>query len=76
MMGIFKPFWLMIIKWGATIGFVLMVLFRVRQSGKDAVYNEQVKESLEGVKARDEIENSIINASDDKYNKLRKKWTR
>ena len=66
----------MIIKWGAAIGFVLMVLFRVRQSGKDAVYNKQVKESLEGVKARDKIENDILIASDDKLSKLRKEWTK
>jgi len=72
----FRPFWLMIVRWGATIVFILLMLFKVRQSGKDAVYNKQVKESLEGVKARDKIENSIITASDDKSSKLRKKWTK
>lgn len=76
MIELLKPFWMGVIKWGAIVGGILLVLFKVRQSGKDAVQNENIKETLEGVKVRDKIKDNIVTADDVERKRLRKKWNR
>lgn len=69
----FKPIYLIIGKWLGIIGAVLLVLFRVRQSGKDAERHKVMRDTLEGVRIRDKIENDV--ATSDTHS-LRKKWER
>lgn len=71
-----KPFLIIIVQWLGIAFAALFVLFKVRQSGKDSVKNESIKATLEGVKIRDKIENTNLIASDDKLDKLRRKWQR
>jgi len=45
-----KPFWLSIVKWGAVTLAVMAILFKVRQSGKDAVMVENLEKDLNNAK--------------------------
>jgi hypothetical protein len=45
-----KPFWLSIVKWGAVTLAVMAILFKVRQSGKDAVMVENLEKDLSNAK--------------------------
>lgn len=69
MWELFKPF---IIKWGAFIGGILLILFKVRQSGRKEEEQRSMLETLRGIQIRDKIESDITNLSDDKLNKLYK----
>ena len=76
MLEIFKPFWGIIVKWtGIAIG-ILLILFKVRQSGKEVEQRKQAMETLKGLQTRDEIENNVSNISDTRLAKLHKLWTR
>ncbi len=76
MLEFLKPFWSIIVKWGAIISGVLFVLLKVRQSGTEAEQRKEAMETLAGVKIRDKIENDIANLSDAKLAKLHTLWTR
>lgn len=73
---ILRPFCTAIIQWAGIAIAAILLLFKVRQDGKNAVKNESLAVTLKGVKARDRIENNNLIASDDKLDKLRKKWER
>lgn len=60
---------------GLTIG-ILVILFKTRQSGKDSVKVDILKETVKGVEIRDEIKNNISSASNIERKRLRKKWNR
>lgn len=76
MLTLIKPFFLIIGRWIAIISGVLLVLFKIRQSGTQAEQRKEAMETLAGVKTRDKIENDIARTSDSKLNKLCKKWTK
>ncbi len=76
MLQFLKPFWLQIIKYGGIVLGVILILFRARQSGKEAEEAKSMLETLKGLKTRDKIENNIANINDNKLNKLRSKWTK
>ncbi len=76
MYELLRPIWITLVKWGAIVGGILLILFKVRQSGKDIVRNENIKETLDGVEARDKVEDHIVASSDLERRRLRKKWTR
>ncbi len=63
-LSLLKPFWLQIVKYGAIIGGVLLVLFKARQSGKEVQQRKQAIETLRGVKVRDKIQDKVNFASD------------
>ena len=76
MIELLKPFWIGIVKWGAIVGGILLVLLKVRQSGKDAVKKDALEKTLDGVMARDKIEDKVASAGNAERERLRKKWTR
>ena len=76
MAELLKPFWLGIVKWGAIMGSVLLVIFKIRQSGKDAVRNETMVETLRGVRERDKIKDNIAKSDNANRKRLREKWQR
>lgn len=76
MIELLKPFWSATVKYCLIVGAALLVLFKARQSGKESVRNENIKESLKGVKVRDKVENNVISAPDSERDRLRKKWQR
>lgn len=71
-----RPLWLPILKIGGVIFSVILILLKVRQSGKDAARVENLKITLKGMQTRDKIENDIAITSDDKYERMLKKWRR
>lgn len=75
MLTILKPFWLSILKYASIAGAVLLVVFKIRQSGRDAERVENMKETLSHVKIRDAIERDV-NRNDNATERLRAKWTR
>ena len=76
MFNLLRPIQLLIIKCAVIIGGVLVILFKARQSGREVEKHKAMRDTLKGVQIRDKIENNIIIANDDKYNKLREKWTK
>lgn len=76
MLEFLKPFWLAIVKWAAIAGAIALVLFKVRQSGKEAEQHKAMRETLKEVRVRDRIEENIGNADDAKLKRLHDKWTR
>lgn len=52
------------------------MLFKTRQSGKEAVERKQAMETLKETKIRDNIENTLSAATNTEYDRLRKKWSK
>lgn len=57
-----KPYWLSIVKWGAVVMAVLAILFKVRQSGKDAVRVEHLEKDLSNAKEVIREDNIVADA--------------
>jgi len=72
MIEILKYFW----KYIAITGGVLLVLFKARQSGKDAVKHENMVSTLNAVKQREKTSQFVDSSSDDERKRLRKKFNR
>lgn len=64
MLELLKPFWLIICKWGAIFGGILLVILKARQSGKQVEQRKEAIETLRGVKVRDKIQDEVDSASD------------
>lgn len=75
MLSLLKPFWLTIAKYAAIAGSILLIVFKIRQSGRDAERAENMKETLSHVKIRDAIERDV-NRNDNATERLRAKWSR
>lgn len=60
---------------GLAIG-ILVILFKTRQSGKDSIKVDILKETVKGVEIRDKVKNNISTASSSERKRLRKKWNR
>lgn len=75
MLTLLKPLWLKIAQWGAIIGGIALVLLKVRQSGKEAVENKDIKDTLHGIQIRDKVEGDINALSDSDFAKLHDEWT-
>lgn len=65
-----KPFWIPIIRYGTIILGVLLVLFKARQSGKDAVKNNMIEKTLQGIKTHEKIADNINSLDNATVNKL------
>ena len=76
MLNILKPIWLPFIKFGALIFGILLVLLKVRQSGKQSEQQEQINKTLKEVQTRDKIEQDVNNSNDAEQLRLKDKWTR
>lgn len=76
MLAFLKPYWLTIAKWGGIVLGVLLVLVKVRQSGKDAVRVENLEKGLEDAKTSNEIEDAIAGTPIDKQRDELSKWNR
>ena len=76
MLAFLRPYWLIIAKWGAIIGGVLLVLMKVRQSGKDAVRVENLEKGLEDAKTSSAIEDAVAGTPIDKQRDELSKWNR
>lgn len=76
MLNFLKPIWLTILKWSGIVGGILLLLAKVKQSGKDEEDNKLIKNTLKEVQVRDKIENDIASAGDAKLNSLHKRWTK
>ena len=75
MLNLLKPFWLSIVKYAAIVGGILLVVFKIRQSGRDAERAENIEKVVENVQIRHDVERSV-NSFDNASGRLRKKWTR
>jgi hypothetical protein len=51
-------------------------VFGVRRAGREAERADQMKETIEKVKVRNEVENNVVSMSDADRQRLRDKWTR
>jgi len=76
MIAILKLYQAHIIKWGAIIGGILLVLFRVRQSGKESVIRTQDKETIKELQTSAKIDNRIDSLTNPEYKRLYKKWSK
>jgi hypothetical protein len=76
MIALLKLYQAHIIKWGAIIGGILLVLFRVRQSGKESVIRTQDKETIKELQTSAKIDNRIDSLTNPEYKRLYKKWSK
>ena len=66
-----------ILKWLGIAAAVLLVLFKIRQSGRDDERAEQLLKQNETVGKANEVENDMRRLHDgDALNELRRDWTR
>lgn len=71
------PTWkLKLIALGAIILAFLGALFKARQSGKEAVRNEQAAKTIKAVAKKQNASIRVDNADAVERKRLRKKWTR
>jgi len=70
-----KPYWLSIAKYASIAGGILLVVLKIRQSGRDAERVENMEEVLKHEQVRDAIERDV-NRSNNATERLRTKWTR
>lgn len=75
MLNILKPFWLSIAKYAAIAGGILLIVLKIRQSGRDAEHAENIEKVVENVQIRHDVERSV-NSFDNASGRLRGKWTR
>jgi hypothetical protein len=72
-----KPYWLDLLKWGGIMGGVLLVLLRVRNSGKyeerNAINVQILENTQEAKETREEVHSLPVDA---KRDRLREHWTR
>lgn len=73
--GFLKPFWLSILKYASIAGAVLLVVFKIRQSGRDAERVENMERVQEYVEIRNAVERDV-NRNDNATERLRAKWSR
>lgn len=76
MLALLRPYYLAIAKWAGIAFAVLLVLLRVKSSGRQAEKNDNLRATVKGVKTRDKIESDVANTTDAEYERLRRKWTR
>lgn len=75
MLALLKPFWLTILKYASIAGAILLVVLKIRQSGRDA---ERVK-NMEEVQEYEQISDAVerdVNRIDNASERLRSKWSR
>lgn len=75
-MELLKPFWDIIAKWGGIVAGIVLVLFKARQAGEQAMQRKQAMETLKSVQTRDKIENGVNTDNASKLARLHKKWTK
>lgn len=76
MLQLLKPFWLVIMKYGAIVGGAFLFWLQARKSGEATIKQQNVENTLKAVEANNEIKDNVSNLNDSKYNSLLKKWTR
>jgi len=74
-LSFFKPFWLSILKYASIAGAVLLLLLKIRQSGRDAERVENMEKVQEYEQIRDAVERDV-NRGDNATERLRAKWSR
>jgi uncharacterized membrane protein YdjX (TVP38/TMEM64 family) len=75
MLAFLKPYWLSIVKWAGIIGGVLLLFFKIRQSGRDAERVDNLERNIENVERAKKIRRGVAD-SGDSVNKLRERWSR
>lgn len=75
-LNLLKPFWSVILQWGGIALGAAFIMFRARQSGKQAVERQQAMETLKGVKTREDVDKSVDAASILERKRLREKYNR
>jgi hypothetical protein len=75
MLALLKPFWLTILKYASIAGAILLVVFKIRQSGRDAERVENIEKVQEYEQVRDAVERDV-NRGDNASERLRSKWSR
>lgn len=73
-MELIKPFWVAIVKYSVIIGSILLILLRVKKSGKDLKEYQDANTTLEAMRERDKIAGEVSNYSDDKLNSVYEKY--
>lgn len=75
MLSLLKPFWLTIAKYAAIAGSILLIVFKIRQSGRDAERVENMEKVQEYVEIRNAVERDV-NREHNATERLRSKWSR
>lgn len=76
LVNLLSPYIATAIKWLSIVGGVLLILFQVRKSGKDAEKTEHLQSEVEHVRIANEARQRVDAAGDAERERLRKKWTR
>lgn len=76
LVGILSGLWGRLAGVAVALGAFLLVLARVRQSGRDAERADATERALERVKERQDVEDTIARMDADDRQRLRDKWTR
>lgn len=63
-------------KWLLALAVLIGIVFKARQSGKEAERRRQAMDNLRGARESAKIENVVNSADDIEYKRLLKKWTR
>ena len=63
--GILSGCWLTLLKWGAIVLTVILILFRVRQDGRNAERIDNLERALENARERRKIDIDTRTLSDD-----------
>lgn len=71
-----KGMWIEIVTVTAIAGGTLLVLMKIRDSGRQAERNENMKKTLNAVKAKNAVQRAVSSAGDAERRKLREKWTK
>jgi len=72
MIGIIQYLW----KYIAIAGSILLVVFKIRQSGKNSVIQENTVSTLNAVKQREKTSQFVDNAGDNERKRLRSRFNR
>lgn len=76
MLNLLKPFWLSIVKYAAIAGGILLVVLKIRQSGRDAERVENLEKVVENVQIRHDIERRVSGSTDAVKRLRESRWTR
>lgn len=70
MLELLKPFYGVILKYSAISLGILLVLFKVHQSGIETVERKDAMQTLKALQEREKIKNNLNNCTNDKLNEL------
>lgn len=74
-MTLLSDLWAKVLAIGAVVGAVLLAIFKIRQSGRDAERAEQARREVDAMRTANEVQAGIDRSNDTELERLRRKWT-